>query len=195
MLMCGSDNFVGNGMFAYLTSKHVPIKTFQFEDMLHQSSLSQHQTMVFNIINHEQPCSAIVQFLNKNRFKFYNNVVVIVADSLVAKLCVELLYVEKAIVLTEKSSLRDFAQLATLSVGKWNPRLYRSQKRLTEREQQILNLLVSGYTAREISELVNLSYKTIQAHKMRVVTKLGLTNTSDLNKLIVRFTHSMSFLP
>ena len=38
--MCGSDNFVGNGMFAYLTSKHVPIQTFQFEDMLHQSSLN-----------------------------------------------------------------------------------------------------------------------------------------------------------
>ncbi|EMD6529364.1 helix-turn-helix transcriptional regulator, partial [Citrobacter freundii] len=83
----------------------------------------------------------------------------------------------------------------TLSVGKWNPRLYRSQKRLTEREQQILNLLVSGYTAKEISELVSLNYKTIQAHKMRVVAKLGLTNTSDLNKLIVRFTHRMSFLP
>ena len=165
--MCGSDNFVGNGLFAYLTSKHVPIQTFQFEDMLHQSSLCQHQTMVFNIIDNEHACSDIVQFLNKNRFKFYNNVVVIVADSLVA----------------------------TLSVGKWNPRLYRSQKRLTETEQQILNLLVSGYTAKEISELVSLNYKTIQAHKMRVVAKLGLTNTSDLNKLIVRFTHRMSFLP
>ncbi len=182
MLMCGSDNFVGNGLFAYLTSKHVPIQTFQFEDMLHQSSLCQHQTMVFNIIDNEQPCSTIVQFLNKNRFKFYNNVVVIIADSLVAKLCVELLYVEKTIVLTEKSSLRDFGQLASLTAGKWNPRLYRSQKRLTEREQQILNLLVNGYTAREISELVSLNYKTIQAHKMRVVTKLGLTNTSELNK-------------
>lgn len=195
MLMCGSDNFVGSGMSAYLASKHVPIKTFQFEDVLQQSSMCQHQTMVFNIINNEQPCSAIVQFLNKNRFKFYNNVIVIVADSLVAKLCVELLYIEKAIVLTEKSPLRDFSQLATLAAGKWNPRLYRSQKRLTEREQQILNLLVNGYTAREISELVSLNYKTIQAHKMRVVTKLGLANTSDLNKLIVRFTHSLSFLP
>ena len=195
MLMCGSDNFVGNGMFAYLASKQVPIETFQLEDVLHQSSMNQHQTMVFNIINNEQPCSAIVQFLNKNRFKFYNNVIVIVADSLVAKLCVELLYVEKTIVLTEKSSLRDFAQLATLAVGKWNPRLYRSQNRLTEREQQVLNLLVSGYTAQEISELVSLNYKTIQAHKMRVVSKLGLSNTSELNKLIVRFTHSMSFLP
>lgn len=40
-------------------------------------------------------------FWIKNRFKFYNNFVVIVADSLVAKLCVELLYIEKAIVLTE----------------------------------------------------------------------------------------------
>ncbi|WOR47538.1 helix-turn-helix domain-containing protein [Citrobacter freundii] len=77
----------------------------------------------------------------------------------------------------------------------WSHYLYRSQKRLTEREQQILNLLVSGYTAKEISELVSLNYKTIQAHKMRVVAKLGLTNTSDLNKLIVRFTHRMSFLP
>ncbi|CDL37928.1 hypothetical protein [Citrobacter freundii] len=41
-------------------------------------------------------------FLNKTDSNFYNNVVVIVADSLVAKLCVELLYVEKIIVLTEK---------------------------------------------------------------------------------------------
>lgn len=195
MLMCGNDNFVGRGVSEFLKSKDVPIKTFRREEMISQSSLYRHHTMLFNIIDNGQSCADFVEFLNKNRFKVYDNNIVIITDSLVAKLCVELLYVDKAIVLTEKSPLRDFNQITSLSQGTGHPRLFRSQKRLTDREQQILSLLVGGYNAKEISELVNLNYKTIQTHKMKIILKLGLTNSADLNKLIVRFNHSLSFLP
>lgn len=95
MLMCGSDNFVGNGMFALphqqtCTDTNIPVWGYVASVIIMPAS-----NHGFNIIDNEHACSDIVQFLNKNRFKFYNNVVVIVADSLVAKLCVELLYVEK----------------------------------------------------------------------------------------------------
>ncbi|MFA1283769.1 LuxR C-terminal-related transcriptional regulator [Citrobacter telavivensis] len=162
--------------------------------MVDYSARYRHRLMIFNIISHEQSYADFVSYLNKSRFKLYDNAVVVIADSRLAALCIELLYVEKAIVLTDKSPLRDFSRLTTLTEECWNPRVFRSQKRLSDREQQILSLLVRGYSPNEISDLISVSYKTIQTHKMRIIVKLGLAHSTALNKQIVRFNHPLSFL-
>lgn len=195
MLMCGSEDLVGCSVSTYLKSRNAKVTSVPWQLMIDSSSRHRHRTMIFNIISHEQSYADFILFLNKNRFKLYDNTVVIVADSCLAKICVELLYVEKAIVLTDKSPLRDFGRLTTLASGYCNPRLFRSQKKLTDREQQILSLLVSGYSPNDIASLLSLSYKTIQTHKMKIILKLGLTHTAELNKLIVKFNQRTSFLP
>lgn len=194
MLMYGNDDFVGSSVSTYLKSKNVEITNVPWQVMVDHSTRYRHRMMIFNIISHEQSYADFVSYLNKNRFKVYDNAVVVIADSRLAKLCIELLYVEKAIVLTDKSPLRDFGRLTTLTGGCWNPRLFRSQKRLSDREQQVLSLLVSGYSPNEISDLIRVSYKTVQTHKMRIIARLGLAHSAELNKLIVRFNHPLSFL-
>jgi DNA-binding NarL/FixJ family response regulator len=51
---------------------------------------------------------------------------------------------------------------------------------LSDREFQVLRLLVSGRSVSEIGEALNLSVKTISTHKARLMQKLGVANSSEL---------------
>ncbi|HZQ60096.1 MAG TPA: response regulator transcription factor [Casimicrobiaceae bacterium] len=51
---------------------------------------------------------------------------------------------------------------------------------LTDREFQVLKLLVSGAPLTGIGEELHLSVKTISAHKARILQKLGLSNQAEL---------------
>jgi two-component system invasion response regulator UvrY len=51
---------------------------------------------------------------------------------------------------------------------------------LSKRELQILCMLVSNRTQKEISQKLNISQKTVSTHKSRILEKLNLTSTSEL---------------
>lgn len=51
---------------------------------------------------------------------------------------------------------------------------------LSNREMEIFHLLVKGYTNKQISEHLFLSIKTIEAHRSKIYSKLGLNTRSDL---------------
>jgi DNA-binding NarL/FixJ family response regulator len=51
---------------------------------------------------------------------------------------------------------------------------------LSDREFQVLRMLVSGEAVSEIAESLNLSVKTVSTHKARLMQKLGVTNASEL---------------
>ncbi|MSR78482.1 MAG: response regulator transcription factor, partial [Candidatus Omnitrophica bacterium] len=53
---------------------------------------------------------------------------------------------------------------------------------LTERESDILRLVVEGKTAREIAEVMFLSRRTVENYKNAILKKLNLHKTSDLIK-------------
>lgn len=52
--------------------------------------------------------------------------------------------------------------------------------RLTSREREVMRLLEVGRTCREIAELLGLSYKTVNTHRMHILAKLGLRNNAEL---------------
>lgn len=131
MLMCGNEDLIGSSVSTYLKSKHAEVTSVPRQVMVDYSTRYRHRLMIFNIISHEQSCADFVRYLNKNRFKVYDNAVVVIADSRLARLCIELLYVEKAIVLTDKSPLRDFGRLTTLTGSAGIP-VY-SDRKTTER--------------------------------------------------------------
>ena len=51
---------------------------------------------------------------------------------------------------------------------------------LTPREHQVLNLVVSGHTNKEISEALGISIKTVEKHRGSVMTKLDVHSIAQL---------------
>lgn len=60
---------------------------------------------------------------------------------------------------------------------------------LTDREFQVLGRLAAGATNREIAGELSVSVKTIDAHRLNLLAKLGLRNNADLAKFAMR--HNM----
>lgn len=61
----------------------------------------------------------------------------------------------------------------------------RGTARLTEREAAVLRLIASGYSNKEIAAQLDLSVKTIEAHKANAMRKLDLTGRIDIVKYAV----------
>ncbi|WP_337176185.1 response regulator transcription factor [Paludisphaera sp.] len=57
---------------------------------------------------------------------------------------------------------------------------------LTRREIEVVRLLARGHINREIAELLDLSIKTVEVHKARVLDKLGLRSRADLVQYALR---------
>lgn len=54
------------------------------------------------------------------------------------------------------------------------------ESKLSDREEQVLRLLASGLTAKEIAAQLNLSIKTVSTYRTRALSKLGLQRTGEL---------------
>ena len=57
---------------------------------------------------------------------------------------------------------------------------------LTEREKQILVLVCQEYTNKEMADALNLSVRTIDGHRSRLLKKVGAKNTAGLVKFALR---------
>jgi DNA-binding NarL/FixJ family response regulator len=57
---------------------------------------------------------------------------------------------------------------------------------LTQREREVLQLVAEGHTTRQISELLNLSCKTIETYRKRLMEKLNAHSVAELTKIAVR---------
>jgi DNA-binding NarL/FixJ family response regulator len=56
---------------------------------------------------------------------------------------------------------------------------------LTERETEVLRLIASGYSNKEIAGQLDVSVKTVEAHKANAMRKLGLTGRIDIVRYAV----------
>lgn len=59
-------------------------------------------------------------------------------------------------------------------------------EQLTDREREVLKLVVEGHTAREIADLLVVSPKTVEWHKTSLMNKLNIHNKTDLIKFAIR---------
>ena len=57
---------------------------------------------------------------------------------------------------------------------------------LSTREKEIIKYISDGLSSREISKILFLSVRTIETHRSRILTKLGLKNTAELVRLAVK---------
>jgi two-component system, NarL family, response regulator NreC len=64
-------------------------------------------------------------------------------------------------------------------------KLKRPPATLSERESEVLRLIASGYSNKEIAGQLSLSVKTVEAHKANAMRKLGLGGRIDIVKYAV----------
>ncbi|MBB6365568.1 DNA-binding NarL/FixJ family response regulator [Xanthomonas sacchari] len=57
---------------------------------------------------------------------------------------------------------------------------------LTAREREVFHLIVEGRTTKEIARVLQISVKTAENHRFRVLNKLGMRNTAELVRYAVR---------
>jgi two-component system response regulator NreC len=61
-----------------------------------------------------------------------------------------------------------------------------SYQQLTDREKEVLKLVVEGYTARQIADMLVISPKTVEWHKTSLMNKLNIHNKTELIKFAIR---------
>jgi two-component system response regulator NreC len=64
-------------------------------------------------------------------------------------------------------------------------RVNKSRATLSERESEVLRLVASGYSNKEIASQLAVSVKTVEAHKANAIRKLGLNGRIDIVKYAV----------
>jgi DNA-binding NarL/FixJ family response regulator len=57
---------------------------------------------------------------------------------------------------------------------------------LTERQREILQLIVEGRGNKEIADILHLSVKTIEFHRARIMNKLGVRSAAELTKVALQ---------
>ena len=57
---------------------------------------------------------------------------------------------------------------------------------LTRREQEVLQLIWSGLKNKEIAPRLNISVKTVEAHRSAMMKKVRVTNTAQLLKAAIQ---------
>jgi DNA-binding NarL/FixJ family response regulator len=57
---------------------------------------------------------------------------------------------------------------------------------LSDREYQVMCLIASGKTVKEIAEALSLSVKTISTHRSRILRKMAMKNNSQLTHYAIK---------
>ncbi len=57
---------------------------------------------------------------------------------------------------------------------------------LTDRERQILQMIAEGYTNKQIADILSISVKTVQAHRLNLMKKLELHDRGELIKYAIQ---------
>jgi DNA-binding NarL/FixJ family response regulator len=67
-----------------------------------------------------------------------------------------------------------------------NKKLVNEEERLTQRQREVLQLLAEGKVMKEVSNILNMSTRTVAYHKYRMMEVLGARSTAELVKYAVR---------
>ncbi len=62
-------------------------------------------------------------------------------------------------------------------------------EKLSDRELEIFQFIARGIKTGDIAKEINISVKTVEAHKLRIKNKLNLKSSSELNKYAIEWKH------
>jgi DNA-binding NarL/FixJ family response regulator len=66
------------------------------------------------------------------------------------------------------------------------PQDHRPARELTPRQREVLQLLAEGYPMKQIADMLNVTPRTVQFHKYRMMQQLGIKTSAELVQFAVR---------
>jgi RNA polymerase sigma factor (sigma-70 family) len=66
-------------------------------------------------------------------------------------------------------------------------------QRLTEREREVLRLILAGLSSREIAHRLGLQHKTVESHRTNILRKMQARNVADLVRQVTQIAQSPWF--
>jgi DNA-binding NarL/FixJ family response regulator len=67
-----------------------------------------------------------------------------------------------------------------------DPKAVDRPQHLTNRQREVLQMLAEGRSLREISNALQISYRTVRFHKVRIMEELGTSRDADLVKYAMK---------
>jgi DNA-binding NarL/FixJ family response regulator len=64
--------------------------------------------------------------------------------------------------------------------------LSKESEELTDRQREILQLIVEGRGNKEIADVLRVSAKTVEFHRARIMTRLGVRTVAELTKVALQ---------
>jgi DNA-binding NarL/FixJ family response regulator len=59
-------------------------------------------------------------------------------------------------------------------------------RKLTARQREVLQLVAEGHSAKEIAGILNVSHRTVEFHKNRIMEELGVHTTAELTRFAIK---------
>jgi DNA-binding NarL/FixJ family response regulator len=87
-----------------------------------------------------------------------------------------------AVLLGETYITRAFGQDVIDNLWSRTGEVNNQQEKLTERQLEILQLIIGGKGNKEMATLLHVSVKTVEFHRARLMTKLGVRTAAELTK-------------
>ena len=67
-----------------------------------------------------------------------------------------------------------------------DPKAVDRPQHLTDRQREVLQMLAEGRSLREIASLLQISYRTVRFHKVRIMEELGISKNTELVKYAMK---------
>ena len=67
-----------------------------------------------------------------------------------------------------------------------DPNAVSRPQHLTDRQREVLQMLAEGHSLGEIATLLQISYRTVRFHKLRIMEELGISKNTELVKYAMK---------
>lgn len=84
-----------------------------------------------------------------------------------------------------REALRRDVYIGAVQGGHHRPVEVRGFSQLTQREREVLQLITNGMSNKEAGRQLEISPRTVEVHRSRVMEKLGARNTADLVRIVL----------
>lgn len=185
ILLYTDDNIIGQSIYRYIIDNEKSLTVLNYRDLAKGIRAPLADTVIINVIHKNISAAATVALLNslQNHLMSCARLVLIVKDEL-SGLYRELIDIDNILILNDKSPLSAFGVIINPPLTTDNYQQLCTRRKLSARERQVLELIITCNNNKRIAALLDIDHKTVHSHKVHIMQKLGMNSSWIMHKRI-----------